>query len=172
MKVIGTLASNETDTQGSITFYFDPNTSGQRNLIKLQRLEEGEEYLLTIESKKAVRTHRQNSYLWALIGEMCRNPNAPCHDEWELYCWLLHEANVSSNVLLIREDALDFAKRNFRAVDILQYRHEKKGTYIVARCFDGTSKFTTKEMSVLIDKTLEVAEELGIDTTLYKEVLQ
>ena len=172
MKVIGTLASNKTDTQGSISFYFDPYTSGQRNLIKLQKLEEGEEYLLTIESKKAVRTHRQNSYLWALIGEMCRNPNAPRHDEWELYCWLLHEANVSSNVLLIREDALDFAKRNFRAVDILQYRHEKKGTYIVARCFDGTSKFTTKEMSALIDKTLEIAEELGIDTTLYKEVLK
>ncbi|MGO5352384.1 hypothetical protein ACTQX5_02680 [Faecalicoccus sp. LCP19S3_E3] len=172
MKVIGTLASNKTDTQGSISFYFDPYTSGQRNLIKLQKLEEGEEYLITIESKKAVRTHRQNSYLWALIGEMCRNPNAPRHDEWELYCWLLHEANVSSNVLLIREDALDFAKRNFRAVDTLQYRHEKKGTYIVARCFDGTSKFTTKEMSALIDKTLEIAEELGIDTTLYKEVLQ
>ena len=172
MKVIGTLASNEIDSQGSITFYFDSRSAGQQNLIKLQRLEEGEEYLLTIESKKAVRTHRQNSYLWALIGEMCRNPNAPRHDEWELYCWLLHEANVSSNVLLIREDALDFAKRNFRAVDILQYRHEKKGTYIVARCFDGTSKFTTKEMSALIDKTLEIAEELGIDTTLYKEVLK
>ena len=172
MKVIGTLASNEIDTQGSISFYFDPYTSGQRNLIKLQRLEEGEEYLITIESKKAVRTHRQNSYLWALIGEMCRNPNAPRHDEWELYCWLLEQAKSKFIFVQVPEDAVERLRKSVRALEVLRYTKGPKGNLAVCRVFEGSSKMSKKEMIVLIDKTLEVAEELGIDTTLYKEALK
>lgn len=167
MKVIGTLASNEIDSQGSITFYFD-----SRSAIKLQRLEEGEEYLLTIESKKAVRTHRQNSYLWALIGEMCRNPNAPRHDEWELYCWLLEQAKSKFIFVQVPEDAVERLRKSVRALEVLRYTKGPKGNLAVCRVFEGSSKMSKKEMIVLIDKTLEVAEELGIDTTLYKEVLK
>ena len=43
--------------------------------------------------------------------------------------------------------------------------------FYVYKCFFGSSTMNTKEMGGLIDKTIERAEAVGIDTDYWKEVL-
>jgi hypothetical protein len=42
----------------------------------------------------------------------------------------------------------------------------------VIQVFDGSSTMDTKQMAKLIDVTLNMASELGIDTTYYIEFLR
>ena len=174
MKLIGRLnESFQPDSRYiNIDFSFDRYNIGFHANEFLSKLNPDEEYLITIEPKQAVRTYRQNSYLWALIGEMCRNYNSPRHDEWEMYCWLLAEAKAKYIYVQVPSEAVESLKSSVRALEVIRYTEGPKGKLAVCRVFEGSSKMSKKEMNVLIDKTLEVAEELDIDTSVYREVLK
>ena len=173
MKAIGTLTKvSATLDQAHLEFDLALDEIGRKNMIHIHKMKPDEEYVLTIENKSAARTYKQNAYLWALISEICREPNSPRHDEWELYIWLLKESKASYFYVQIPEEAVDKLKRTARALEVIKYNDSPKGKLAVCQVFEGSYKKKKKEMIVLIDKTLEVAEELGIDTTLYKEVLK
>ena len=42
----------------------------------------------------------------------------------------------------------------------------------VFKCYYGSSKMDTKEMTLLIDTILDMAEEAGVETVYYKELLK
>lgn len=130
-------------------------------------------YSLEIAEVKSKRSINQNNYLWALIHEITKHPNASSDDEWDMYCILLSQANAKYEYMVCLVDALDTLKQEVRALQVLGYEKRENGTKW-ARCkvFIGSSKMNKEEMCKLINTTLEYAEQLGIDTVYYRDMLK
>lgn len=160
--------------------YFDENMNQRyifskenKEQTELSNLEKDKEYIVDIKSLKEEKTHQQRKYFWALIRDIARNPNAPRHDDNELYCWILAKAKVKYCFLQVEEKAIEFLKHQVRAVDVVSSEINKKGNCILTvRAFAGISQFSKEEMSRLIDETVALAEQLGVETETYKRVLK
>lgn len=169
-KIIGNLVRRVTDEDGSceVTFKVD----NWRYINWLRGLEK-KEYAIEIDEMKRKRTLQQNKYLWALIHEIVQNENAQSDDMWEMYCYLLQLANAKCTYISVLESAVEDVKREVRCLQVVGYETRENGTkWANCRIFLGSSKMDTKEMGVLIDKAIEYAENLGIDTAYYKDVLR
>ena len=127
--------------------------------------------LLSIEVKpaKSKRSAEQNRYMWALLHEIDvvmngENSNA----EWDIYCDALERAGAKFEYLMCRTEAEDMLKGYFRAVRYAMPAEDGFGWY---KCYWGSSKMDTKEMTKLIDCILDMAAEAGIETSYWKAVL-
>lgn len=137
-----------------------------------ENIESGE-YGITFDTPKRSRTLDQNALLWALIGEICQSENASSNDTWEMYCELLRMAKAKYTYIQVVKDGYDsLAKeKGIRAVEPLgTFVNEKGIEWVKCRVFLGTSQMTTEEIGIVIDKAIEYASQLGIDTNYYRDM--
>lgn len=127
----------------------------------------------TIELKefKKKRSLNQNSMLWELIGEISVKENGNKVDTEDIYLQLIEQTGASVEFFLAIPEAEQTLRRLFRIVKVVDERIQNGKKLYVFKCWLGSSQFDTKEMSQLIDKTLERAEQDGIETEYWKEIL-
>ena len=121
------------------------------------------EYSMEIKEVRNHRTLQQNKYMWALIHEIAHHESMN-QSEVEVYTLALEEANAKYIYLLGTPEVEDELKKNFRAVRVVRPTIENGKEFIVYKCFIGTSKMDTKEMTKVVDIIIAWAEELGIET--------
>lgn len=126
-------------------------------------LELDKEYSMEIKEVRSHRTLQQNKYMWALIHEIAHHESMN-QSEVEVYTLALEEANAKYIYLLGTPEVEDELKKNFRAVRVVRPTIENGKEFIVYKCFIGTSKMDTKEMTKVVDIIIAWAEELGIET--------
>lgn len=126
-------------------------------------LETNKDYVMEIREIRNKRTLQQNKYLWALIKEIASNEETS-ETEIEVYIKALEEANAKYIYLLGIKEVEDELKKNFRAVKVVRPTIENGKEFIVYKCFVGSSKMNTQEMTKLLNIVLTWADELGIDT--------
>ena len=126
-------------------------------------LELDKEYSMEIKEVRSHRTLQQNKYMWALIHEIAHHESMN-QSEVEVYTLALEEANAKYIYLLGTPEIEDELKKNFRAVRVVRPTIENGKEFIVYKCFIGTSKMDTKEMTKVVDIIIAWAEELGIET--------
>lgn len=126
-------------------------------------LELDKEYSMEIKEVRSHRTLQQNKYMWALIHEIAHHESMN-QSEIEVYTLALEEANAKYIYLLGTPEVEDELKKNFRAVRVVRPTIENGKEFIVYKCFIGTSKMDTKEMTKVVDIIIAWAEELGIET--------
>ena len=80
-------------------------------------------------------------------------------------------ADIKYTYLQVLEDALELVKRNFRACKVIEHRIVNGKDTVMVKVWDGQSNFNKEEMSALIEVTLDYAEQVGVPTTFYREVL-
>ncbi len=169
-KITGNYLRKATNEDGNMEITFEiSNYHYKRFCEELQK----KVYTLEIGEVKSKRSINQNNYLWALIHEITRHPNASSDNDWDMYCILLSMADAKYEYMVCLVEALETIKQEVRALQVLGYESRENGTKW-ARCkvFIGSSKMNKEEMCKLIDKTLYYAEQLGIDTVYYRDVLR
>ncbi len=170
IKLIGDFVRKGRDEEGNLEITFSlPNVMYEKYAQTLEK----QPYSIVLSDAKDLRTNEQNRFMWALIREIASNENSFSNDDWEVYCGMLRLAKAKYTyitVLAEGKDALATA-HGVRAVEWLGNEERNGNTFYKARIYLGSSQMDTKEMSVLIDKTIEYAEQLGIDTEYYKEGL-
>ena len=143
------------------------NINKQMLLVENQQydidLETDKDYVFEIKEVKSKRSLQQNKYMWALIHELSHHENMN-NTEVEIYTLALEEANSKYIYLLGTPEAEEELRKNFRAVKVVRPTIENGKEFIVYKCFIGTSKMDTKEMTKVLDIIIAWAEELGIDT--------
>ena len=143
------------------------NINKQMLLVENQQLDLdldlNKEYVFEIKEVKSKRTIQQNKYMWALIHEIAHHESMN-QTEVEIYSLALEEANAKYIYLLGTKDVEDELRKNFRAVRVVRPTVENGKEFIVYKCFVGTSKMDTKEMTKVLDIIVAWAEELGIET--------
>lgn len=142
-----------------------------RNALEMiERLKKGD-YIISLTKPSNKRSLAQNRYLWELLGQISVKENGSRADDVEIYCQLVEQAGVKCEYLLALPQAEERLKRVFRVVKAVDDREYNGQLMYVFKCFYGSSKMDTKEMSMLIDKTIERAETDGIDTEVWKTLL-
>ena len=138
----------------------------------IERLKSGE-YEVDIKKVRDHRTKAQNAYLWELIGQICMKENGSKADAESIYMQLLESAGAKCEYFEMLEDAVESfcSLADIRFLKIVERRIRNGMNTVMCKCFYGSSKMDTKEMSILIDKTIERAEADGIDTDAWRMLL-
>ena len=129
------------------------------NLCSDLNLEVDKEYYLELKEAKNPRTIQQNKFMWSLIREIADYEN---DTEINVYCSLLEESNAKYEYVMGLESIEDELRKNFRAVKVVRPEEYKGKKMIVYKCFIGSSKMNTKEMTTLLENTIQRAENNGI----------
>ena len=132
------------------------------------------EITLTVSDKKD-RSGQQNALLWALIHEIDKAMNGYTskQGEEELYLQLIEEANIKPEFIMALPEVVDRFRKtsSFRVVQEVERREYKGKEMVVLKCFPGSSKFTTDEMSDFIEATKRYASESGINLNEWSELI-
>lgn len=138
----------------------------------LEELERGIPLAVQITKAKSKRSIEQNKYMWALLNEIDKERNGGrSSDDWAVYIEALEQAGAKYEYIACLTAAEDMLKRSFRAIKYVKPVDGGKGDMGVYKCFCGSSKMTTAEMSELIETILDMAAAEGIDTAYWEGVL-
>lgn len=127
---------------------------------KLFELDQSKEYLMELKEPRTKRTLEQNKLLWVLIHKIAKETY---NDEYDVYCSVLERADALSDYVITATDMQDTLRKNFRGVKFIRMQEVNGKDCWVFKVFLGSSKMNTKEMTELIEITMQVASELNID---------
>lgn len=127
-------------------------------ITELLKLDRDKIYSMEVKEPKSKRTLRQNAYMWKLINEIAKEQE---QDEMEVYCQVLEEAKAKFTWLKGLKETKEELLQVFRAVKITRYDEDG---FAIFKCFYGSSKMNTKEMSELLEIVVSWATQLGIPT--------
>ena len=142
--------------------------SNYRQAHELVTLDNEKLYTVELKEVKSKRSIESNRLLWKLLGELEK------HSDIGLMTWYisaLQDADCKPTYLVGNEELYETIVMSFRAVEVVGKRmivddNGKETEGVIYKCYVGSSKFTTKEMTRLIDVVLGYCAELGINTDL------
>lgn len=171
IKIIAELVNKSRDIDGRllITFRLD-NFKLEHLLMDIKE----DKYSLEIKEITNKRTLQQNSFMWALIDEIDKKQNGYLSDPIGIYCQILEMANAKYEYLLCEERTIESLRKSsgIRALDVKGKEYVNGIEYTLIKVFIGTSQFNKKEMAQLLDTTINYANELGIETEYYKNLME
>lgn len=133
---------------------------------ELMKLNKDDEYSIKVDILKPKRSLSQNRYLWSLLGEIAVKMNSD-NDAESVYTMLIEKYSLKFDYIGCIPDAAETIKGLFRVVKLV----EERDNYNLYKCFYGSSHYNKEEMAILIDGTLQLAYDCGIDTEYWKGVL-
>lgn len=169
MKISGTLKRLLTDEEGNTEVTFSINNQFYTHRIK--ELDKEKKYEIEIKDIKSKRSIEQNRLMWALIGEIDKEINGRYKEPWDVYLIALERAGAKYTDITIIEDAVATFTDKFRACKELNSFVDEGVIFKTIRCFHGSSTMNTKEMTELIETILDIAAEIGLNISTWKNEL-
>lgn len=127
---------------------------------ELLKLEMDKLYVCEIKQPKSQRSLRQNKLLWKLIHKIAKTT---FQDDMEIYCAVLERADALSDYVITATDMEDALRKSFRGVKFIRMQEVNGRDCYVYKVYIGSSKMNTEEMTELLDITLQICGELGIE---------
>ena len=138
-------------------------TAGKiRDIITdLLKLDMDKIYICDIKEPKSKRSLEQNKLLWKLIHRIAKETY---QDDMDVYCAVLERADALSDYVITATDMSEALRKTFRGVKFVRMQEVNGKDCYIFKVYLGSSKMNTAEMTELIEITMQVANELGIDT--------
>jgi len=113
---------------------------------------------------KSKRSLEQNRLMWEMLSLLSENVHGKKDSElvWETYCEMLLRFGQRAEYLQGLPSAMEMLKRQFRAVRLVEKRQVNGKELHIYQCFEGSSKFNTKEMTEFIGSIQSELAELGV----------
>jgi hypothetical protein len=127
---------------------------------ELLKLEMDKLYICEIKQPKSQRSLQQNKLLWKLIHSIAK---ATYQDDMDVYCGILEKADALSDYVITAIEMEDALRKSFRGVKFIRKQEVNDKECYVYKVYIGSSKMDTKEMTELLDITLQICGELGIE---------
>ena len=128
---------------------------------ELLKLDMEKLFIVEVKEPKSKRSIEQNKMLWQLIHSIAKKQH---QDDMEVYCALLERADAKSDYIITAYDMDDELRKCFRGVRFVRKQEVNGKECNIYKVYIGSSKMDTKEMTELLDITLQVCAELGIPT--------
>lgn len=128
---------------------------------ELLKLDMGKLYVVEVKEPKSKRSLEQNKMLWQLIHAIAKKQH---QDDMEVYCALLERADALSDYIITAYDMEDELRKCFRGVRFVRKQEVNGKDCNIYKVYIGSSKMNTKEMTELLDITLQLCGELEIPT--------
>ena len=150
------------DKKGSIVSFIIPTYQAK----SIDELNAELEYKLELTPIKSKRSLFQNKYMWALINEIAQIEGM---DKDEVYCQIIKMANIKIEFIETIPEAIEKLRKLFRVIIERETRTSSKGVKtVMLECYYGSSTFDTKEMSEFIERLMDYAQQVGINTVEYR----
>ena len=130
-------------------------------ITDLLKLDMDKTYICEIKEPKSKRRLEQNKLLWSLIHRIAKETY---QDDMTVYCAVLERADALSDYVITAMDMQDTLRKSFRGVKFVRMQEVNGKDCYIYKVYLGSSKMNTAEMTELIEITMQVANELGIDT--------
>lgn len=130
---------------------------------ELFKLDMDKIYICDIKQPKSKRSLQQNKLLWKLVHSIAK---ATYQDDNDVYCGLLERADALSDYVITATDMETALRKSFRGVKFIRFQEVNGKKCYVYKVYLGSSKMDTKEMTELLDVTLQVCGEYGIPTEI------
>lgn len=124
-------------------------------------LEQDNTKFFEVKEKKTTRSLQQNKMLWELIHKIAKTQK---QDDIEVYCALLERADALSDYIITATEMEDALRKTFRGVKFIRKQIVNNKECNIYKVYIGSSKMNTKEMTELLDITIQLCSELGIPT--------
>ena len=128
---------------------------------ELLKLDMDKLYTVEIREPKSKRSIEQNKMLWQLIHAIAKKQH---QDDNEVYCALLERADALSDYIITAFEMEDYLRKCFRGVRFVRKQEVNGKDCNIYKVYIGSSKMNTKEMTELLDITLQLCGELEIPT--------
>lgn len=145
-----------------------------RFIYPLREVERDTDLEISIAPAKKSRSLNQNALMWEIIGQIAEAQDGWRADKNEVYLQLLKDVGAKTYELEVVPEAKEALMRagGFRGYRVLNSYQKEDGTWLDhIEVYVGTSKMNSTEMSKVIDRAMDWAEELGIDTDYYRREL-
>ena len=130
-------------------------------ITDLLKLDMDKTYVCEIKEPKSKRSLEQNKLLWKLIHRIAKETY---QDDMDVYCGVLERADALSDYVITAVDMEEALRKSFRGVRFIRMQEVNGKECFVYKVYLGSSKMNTAEMNELIEITMQVCGELGIDT--------
>lgn len=162
MHTIGTYAGTVYSPEGACLISFAvEDTTVQEELAKT-----GDKRLvIDAQVFREARSKRANRYVWQLLDKMAKVLGTR---KETLYKLEISRYGVFTDMEVIQE-AIPILERYFRVVERFDDGYEERHT-VTVRCYYGSSKYNSKEMSDFINGVVNDAKEIGVETATYDEI--
>ena len=132
---------------------------------ELLKMDMDKVFICDVKEPKSKRSLEQNKMLWQLIHSIAKKQQ---QDDMEVYCALLERADALSDYIITAYDMEDDLRKCFRGVRFIRKQEVNGKECNIYKVYIGSSKMDTKEMTELLDITLQVCAELNIPTEMYE----
>lgn len=129
-------------------------------ITDLLKLDMDKIYICDIKEPKSKRSLEQNKLLWKLIHRIAKETYQSDED---VYCSVLERADALSDYVITATDMGDALRKTFRGVKFMRMQEVNGKDCYIFKVYLGSSKMNTAEMNELIEITMQVCGELGID---------
>lgn len=130
-------------------------------ITDLLKLDKEKFYICEIKEPKSKRSLEQNKLLWKLIHHIAKETYQSDED---VYCAVLERADALSDYVITATDMAEDLRKSFRGVKFVRMQEVNGKDCYIFKVYLGSSKMNTSEMNELIEITMQVCSELGIDT--------
>ena len=163
MKILSNYLKRVINEKGNYEITFE--VSDHLSKAQVEELEKSL-YKVEITKPKSKRSLKQNKYLWGMIKDLSDYTK---EETLSIYIKALEEAQALYVELIGIPDVEEILRKNYRAVKIVRAFKQNGKTFYVYKCFVGSSKFDTKEMTKLIDivKNWCIEEKIPVKEELY-----
>ncbi len=134
-------------------------------IAELLKLDMDRLYVVEVKEPKSKRSLEQNKMLWQLIHAIAKETH---QDDMEVYCACLERADALSDYIITDYDMEDELRKCFRGVRFVRKQEVNGKECNIYKVYIGSSKMNTKEMTELLDITLQICGELNIPTWGYE----
>lgn len=141
-----------------------------KQIQEMKQLEPTKTYAVEIKEVKSKRSLEQNRLLWKLLSEIDEKINGGRSENiMDIYVAALEKANAKYEYIGALPQAEEMLKMNFRAIKFIKEIDLNGVKGNMYKCFIGSSKMDSKEMTLLIETAMDMAMQVGIDIDWYKE---
>lgn len=130
----------------------------------LLKLDMDKTFICEIKEPKSKRSLEQNRMLWKLIHTIAKKTH---QDDMDVYCGCLERTDALSDYIITASVIEEDLRKCFRGVKFMRTANVNGKDCNIYKVYLGSSKMNTKEMTELLDITLQICAELGIETELY-----
>ena len=169
-----TDASMKTDEVGNVELSLKVSPDSKYNvksILEILRREDCE-FSATFSKRKRKRSLDQNALLWKLLtiyADALNGGRKGGTEPEELYMKMLAKYGVAEFLMCVPE-AESTLKETFRVVKKVDVREYNGVEMVIFKCYLGSSKYDTKQMTNLIDGVFDELAILGVDTETSIEV--
>lgn len=136
-------------------------------------IQQGKKYDLTIKERGKKRSLSANAYAWALIEALAQTLGL---SKEEVYREEIRHYGTCLFVSVAHSDCMDFKKSweakglGWTVIPLNGYFTPGVSGRVELQCFPGSSTYTVKEMTRLIDGVVSECQQLGVETKTPAEI--